>query len=303
MTGRRARIWGLSCATALAAAGAMIFGIPTVNLARTAQACVLPDADIGGYLPVAGGSFVKSADRIYPEEGSPVRVHVSPFLLQVNEVTNDEFARFVAFTGYVTEAERNHGSAQFVKTGNPSDLLSWWSLDPNATWRSPDGQGSDLAAKGRLPVVHVTLNDARAYARWAGGRLPNEVEWEYAASLGLADPDNPLSGAVGPKGEALANIWNGIFPAINTGEDGYTGLAPVGCFPANRIGAYDMIGNVWEWTETPFGDGSLQFTIKGGSFLCSDSYCRRYRAAARESLEPDFSTAHTGFRLVKDTPR
>jgi formylglycine-generating enzyme required for sulfatase activity len=221
-------------------------------------------------------------------------------LLSVTEVTNDQFAAFVAATGYVTEAERTGGSAGFVETETSSDLLSWWKLDEGATWRSPGGAGSDLDGLGRHPVVHVSLTDARAYAAWAGGRLPNEIEWEYAASLGLFDPDDPESGLRGPDGEIRANTWNGIFPVLNTAEDGFIGTAPVGCYRASLIGAYDMIGNVWEWTETPFGDGNPQFTIKGGSYLCGSNYCRRYRAAARESLEPDFSTAHTGFRIVKD---
>jgi len=254
----------------------------------------------GRYVRVPEGSFIKGAGAVYSEEGQPVKLHVAGFLIDRSEVTNDQFAAFVAETGYVTEAETNGGSAQFVQTATPRDLLTWWKLDPSATWRTPAGEGSDTKAMGAFPVVHVSLNDARAYARWAGARLPSEVEWEYAASLGLADPDNPLSGAVAADGRPLANIWNGLFPVINTLEDGFRGLAPVGCYPVSRIGTYDMIGNAWEWTETPFGDGSPQFTIKGGSFLCSDSYCRRFRAAARESLEPDFSTAHVGFRTVKD---
>jgi sulfatase modifying factor 1 len=264
------------------------------------RSCVLPDADIGGFVQVPGGGFVKGADAIYPEEGGPIKLHVSPFLLSVTEVTNDQFAAFVAATGYVTEAERNGGSAGFVETDTPSDLLSWWKLDKGATWRTPAGAGSDIAGLGRHPVVHVSLTDARAYAAWGGGRLPNEIEWEYAASLGLFDPDDPESGLRGPNGEIRANTWNGVFPVLNTAEDGFAGTAPVGCYRANLIGAHDMIGNVWEWTETPFGDGSPQFTIKGGSYLCGSNYCRRYRTAARESLEPDFSTAHTGFRIVKD---
>jgi sulfatase modifying factor 1 len=266
------------------------------------QNCGLKPLDIGSFVSVSGGSFIKGADGIYTEEGVPQRVHVSPFQIQITEVTNDEFSRFVDQTNYVTEAEKLGGSALFVETTTPEDLLSWWKLDPNANWRNPGGEGVDLDMRGRLPVVHVTLNDARAYANWAKARLPSEVEWEYAASLGLFDPDDPLSGARGPNGEPRANIWNGIFPVVNTLEDGFQGLAPVGCFPANRIGVYDMIGNVWEWTQTPFGDGSRQFTIKGGSYLCSDSYCRRFRAAARESLEMDFSTSHTGIRLVRDIP-
>jgi sulfatase modifying factor 1 len=149
--------------------------------------------------------------------------------------------------------------------------------------------------------VHVTLNDARAYAEWAGGRIPTEVEWEYAASRGLFDPMDPESGVRAPDGTARANIWTGLFPVLNSRRDGFAGTAPVGCFEPGLTGAYDMIGNVWEWTDSPFAPAVPRFTIKGGSYLCSEDYCRRYRVAARESLERDFSTAHIGFRIVRDT--
>lgn len=264
------------------------------------RTCMLDTNAIGDFVVVTGGGFIKGADAIYPEEGGPIRLHVSPFLLSINEVTNDQFDTFVTATGYVTEAERSGGSAGFVQTGNLAKPLSWWKLEKGATWRTPAGPGSSLEGLGNHPVVHVSLKDARTYARWAEGRLPNEIEWEYAASLGLFNPDDPNSGFRGPDGEIRANTWDGVFPVVNTGEDGFSGTAPVGCYRANKIGAYDMIGNVWEWTETPFGAGSPQFTIKGGSYLCGSNYCRRYRAAARESLEPDFSTAHVGFRIVKD---
>lgn len=266
----------------------------------TDRACFLNEAEIGAFVAVPGGGFVKGVHAIYPEERRQTKLHVSPFLMQINEVTNDQFTRFVAETGYVTEAERNGGSAGFIQTDKPSDLLSWWKLDEGTNWQSPSGAGSTLAGLGRHPVVHVSLNDARAYASWAGGRLPNEIEWEYAASLGLFDPDDPDSGLRGPDGEIRANTWTGIFPIFDSAEDGYAGTAPVGCFQPNLIGTYDMIGNVWEWTETLFGNGSLQFTIKGGSYLCGANFCRRYRTAARESMEADFSTAHVGFRIVKN---
>ena len=222
------------------------------------------------------------------------------FLLQVHEVTNDDFAAFVAATGYVTAAERAEGSARFVTSATPGEPASWWRLDPGATWRSPEGEPSDLRGKGRHPVVHVTLEDARAYAAWAGARLPYEVEWEYAATRGLVEPTDPLSGARGPTGRARANVWTGPFPAFDTAEDGYAGTAPVGCFVPSRIGTYDLIGNVWEWTETRFGRAPDRYVIKGGSFLCSDHYCRRYRAAARQGVESGFRSAHTGFRIAKD---
>lgn len=262
--------------------------------------CPMPEKSIGSFVLVEGGGFVKGTDSAYPEEGPPKVVYVSPFLIQVNEVTNDQFAAFVRETGYKTEAERSQGSAKFIDTDTPWLTSSWWELDQNATWRSPEGAGSSLVGRGRHPVVHVTLNDARAYAQWVGGRVPSEVEWEYAASLGLFDPQNPESGIRGPDGHPRANIWNGVFPLINTEEDGYSGTAPAGCYEANLIGVHDMIGNVWEWTNSPFDRATPQITIKGGSFLCGSNYCRRYRATARESLERNFSTAHVGFRVVKD---
>ncbi|ADM10387.1 hypothetical protein PB2503_11714 [Parvularcula bermudensis HTCC2503] len=262
----------------------------------------LTSNELGGFIEVPGGGFVKAADPVYPEEGRPERVFVSPFELQVHEVTNSQFARFVEATGYITDAERNGGSAQFRTTVTPQNPMSWWRLDPEASWRTPGGEGSTLDGLALHPVVHISLADAHAYAEWVGGRLPTEVEWEYAASLGLFDPNDPDSGMRGPNGEARANVWTGIFPLINSAEDGFIGTAPVGCYRPGRIGAYDMIGNVWEWTDSPFAAGTPRFTIKGGSFLCSKNYCRRYRAAAREAFEPDFSTAHLGFRIVRDRP-
>lgn len=267
------------------------------------QSCALDESSLGGFVDVKGGGFIKGTDPRYPEEGPPEKILVSPFRLQAHEVTNLQFAAFVAASGYVTEAERNGGSAQFSKSATPANLSSWWRFDPSATWRRPQGAGSNLDGLGLHPVVHVTLNDARAYAQWAGGRIPTEVEWEYAASLGLVDPSDPNSGVVSPNGEPRANIWTGLFPVMDSGRDGFVGLAPVGCYETSRIGAYDMIGNVWEWTETPFSSGSPRYAIKGGSYLCSDNYCQRYRAAARQDMEIDFSTAHIGFRIVRDPER
>ena len=225
---------------------------------------------------------------------------VSPFRLQAHEVTNSQFAAFASETGYITEAELNGGSAQFNESDTPEVFQSWWSLDRDATWRTPEGAGSDLTGRDLHPVVHVTLNDARAYAEWAGGRIPTEVEWEYAASRGLFDPMDPLSGIRAPDGSARANIWTGIFPLLNSRRDGFAGTAPVGCFEPGLTGAYDMIGNVWEWTDSAFAPSVPRFTIKGGSYLCSEDYCQRYRVAARESFEVDFSTAHIGFRIIQD---
>jgi sulfatase modifying factor 1 len=262
--------------------------------------CPMPEEALGAFVRVRGGGFVMGARGVYPEERQPSRVYVSPFLVQTHEVTNDQFRAFVDATGYVTEAEEGGGSARFTRTEAPENLRSWWRLDTGASWRAPEGEGSDLAGRWLHPVVHVSLRDARSYAEWAGGRIPSEVEWEYAASLGLFDPQDPESGVRGPRGEPRANIWDGQFPLVNTEEDGFAGTAPVGCFPASLIGTYDMIGNVWEWTDSRFGEGAVRFTIKGGSYLCGSNYCRRYRAAARQGMEADFSTAHLGFRIVRD---
>lgn len=292
-------VWFLGSVRALSA--------PAVIAPPQPPACAVDNEPIGEFVTVPSGSFVMGAHAKYPEERNAQRVHVVGFLLRTTEVTNDEFARFVADTGYKTSAERAGGSALFSPTA-PSDTKTlppgpwrWWRLDADATWRAPDGKGSNLEGRGRHPVVHVSLDDARAYAKWAGARLPTEVEWEYAASLGLFEPERPDSGAIGPNGESRANIWNGRFPDENTAKDGFVGRAPVGCFLPSRLGAYDMLGNVWEWTETPYGEG--RHTIKGGSYLCAETYCHRYRVPARQGLEDHFSTGHVGIRLVRDPPK
>ena len=253
------------------------------------RACLAAGAH-GAFIDVPSGRFVLGAHALYPEERSPEPTLVVGFSLLAHEVTNDEFARFVEATGHRSVAESGGGSAVFAN--------GRWATDASATWRTPDGAGSNLVGRGGHPVVHVALEDARAYAAWVGGRLPTEVEWEYAASLGLLEPERPDSGAIGPHGEARANIWNGTFPDEDTGADGFVGRAPVGCYPASRIGAYDMLGNVWEWTATPFDAG--RHTIKGGSYLCAGNHCHRYRVPARQGYEDAFSSGHIGFRVVRD---
>lgn len=267
--------------------------------ARASAACGLPPAQIGAFVTIPAGDFFMGAGPVYPEEQPGMRVKVAAFHLQAHEVTNGQFAAFVAATGYVTDAERSAatgaadgGSAVFSTDG--------WALVRGATWRAPDGPGSTI--KGDVyPVVHVSHKDAAAYAAWAGGRLPSEVEWEYAASLQLHDPAVQTSGAYDANATPVANTWQGMFPVQDTGEDGFRGAAPVGCFPPGASGVYDMMGNVWEWTDTPFGEGP-QFTIKGGSFLCAKNFCGRFRPAARQSQDADFSTNHIGFRIAKDAP-
>lgn len=304
------RLWSRSRKRTVAAGGALLAGFVVLTLpliwpqtlrsSQPQQACALDPETLGGFVDIPGGGFVMGVDPVFSEEGPPRKVLVSPFRLAAHEVTNSQFAAFVAETGYITEAERNGGSARFSDSETPEAFLSWWSLDAEATWRTPDGAGSDLTGRALHPVVHITQNDARAYADWAGGRLPTEVEWEYAASLGLFDPMDPESGVRAPDGTMRANVWTGLFPVLNSRRDGFAGTAPVGCFEPGLTGAYDMIGNVWEWTDSRFAPAVPRFTIKGGSYLCSEDYCQRYRVAARESLERDFSTAHIGVRIVQD---
>jgi sulfatase modifying factor 1 len=271
--------------------------------APRSNACGLPDEALGRFVAVPAGSFVKGADPAYPEERPMLRLHVQGFRIQVHEVTNAQFRAFVDATGHESDAERSIrlGSAG---AGSAVFAAERWRLDPGATWRTPEGPGSDLEGRENHPVVHVSRNDAAAYAAWAGGRLPTEVEWEYAASLGLPDRGTPTSGAYDGSGAPRANTWQGVFPVVDFGEDGFAGTAPVGCFPADRLGLFDMIGNVWEWTGTPWGTASdprtpPQVTIKGGSFLCADNFCRRYRPAARQPQDADFGTNHIGFRIVR----
>lgn len=272
---------------------------PTIDDTRKC----LDAADVGSFVRVPTGTYTKGAHAVYPEERDAQRVHVEGFLLQATEVTNAEFAKFVQATAYVTTAERGGGSAVFdpgrAELG-PSGTMQWWHLDEGATWRTPEGVGSTLEGRARHPVVHVSIADVRAYAAWAGGRLLTEVEWEYAATLGLLEPDRSDSGAVGPKGEPRANIYGGEFPEQDTGVDGFAGRAPVGCFPATKIGAYDMLGNVWEWTDT--SDGAGRHIVKGGSYLCARTHCFRYRPSARQEFEDSFSAGHIGIRLARSLP-
>ena len=266
--------------------------------------CGLRESQIGTFVTVPEGLVEMGANAMYPEEEPARIVHVAAFSMQVHEVTNAQFERFVAATGYVTDAKRSSasgdpagGSALFVISESDEDM-SGWTLKRGATWRSPGGPGTGIVRRMNDPVVHVSLADAHAHAAWVGGRLPSEEEWEFAATSGLADPANRLSGAMDKDGKPIANFWQGIFPAKNEATDGFAGASPVGCFPSSRVGLYDMIGNVWEWTSTPYAPG--RNTIKGGSYLCAENFCARYRSAARQGQEVDFSSNHIGFRVVKD---
>lgn len=227
--------------------------------------------------------------------GRPVKVPA--FAIDRHEVTNRQFASFVAATGYRTQAEREGRSAVFVPPTEAvplDDAGRWWRFIAGADWRHPQGPATSVAGRGDDPVVHVTREDAEAYARWKGGSLPSEEQWERAArgrqDHGLA----PTSWAFDSKGKARANVWEGAFPIVDTGTDGFKGIAPVGCFDANDFGVHDMVGNVWEWTIGK-GDAGL---VKGGSYLCAMNYCANFRPAGFQAQERDLGTSHIGFRLT-----
>ena len=296
------KLWKFS---SMAGAVILLAACQPDNAARPADlaSCGLQAADLAHFVSVPAGTFVKGEAAYYPEEGPALRLKVDGFLIQSHEVTTAQFAGFVEETGYITEVERDRiagrpdaGSAVFLLPEQRAVTTAPWSLAPDASWRSSDGEGEDWHERLDEPVVHVSKNDADAYARWAGGRLPTAIEWEYAASLGLPDPGDQTSSAY-DDGHPVANTWQGIFPFDNTAADGFSGVAPVGCFAANRLGLYDMIGNVWEWTETAYSGDS--HTLKGGSFLCADNFCRRYRPSARQPQDTDFSSNHIGFRIIQ----
>ena len=285
---------------------------------------------------VPGGSFLMGSNNFYPEERPLRQVSVDGFWIDRYPVTNAEFERFVSATRYVTFAERppNHamypeadpsllvpGSLVFRKPPGPvglRDYRAWWEYVLGASWRHPEGLDSTLDGLGDHPVVHVTYEDACAYAAWAGKTLPTEAEWEFSARGGLEGASYAWGEEPTPEGRIMANIWQGRFPWENLKVDGYEGTSPVGAFPANGYGLYDMIGNVWEWTASVFtplraeksccaasapGAPNGRQVVKGGSHLCAPSYCLRYRPAARQGEPLDTSTCHIGFRCVVRTSK
>lgn len=295
---------------------------------------------------IAGGTFQMGSDDHYPEEGPAHKATVKEFWIDKFAVTNEQFERFVRETKYVTVAERPPraedypgarpemllpASVVFQKTAGPVDLrnhYNWWTYVPGADWRHPEGPQSSIMGRSQHPVVHIAYEDAESYAKWIGKDLPTEAEWEFAARGGLEGASYAWGDEFAPNGRYMANTWQGEFPWQNFALDGYEGSAPVGQFPPNGYGLFDMIGNVWEWTsdwygphhalEKPCCGGAVarggerersydpampdikipRKVTKGGSFLCAPNYCRRYRPAARMPQPVDTSTCHVGMRLV-----
>jgi formylglycine-generating enzyme len=294
---------------------------------------------------IPGGTFLMGSDRHYPEESPSHHATVEGFWIDQYAITNEQFAHFVAATGHVTVAERKPNaedypgclpeliqpaSIVFNKPDHRVDLrdhYSWWAYIAGADWRHPEGPESSIEDRAQHPVVHIAYEDAEAYAKWSGKDLPTEAEWEFASRGGLDGAEYAWGDEFAPGGKQMANTWQGEFPWQNLLTDGYEGTAPVGQFPANGYGAFDMIGNVWEWTSDwysahhpaaktccggaiPKGDRELSYdpqqpdikiprkVIKGGSFLCAPVYCRRYRPGARMAQPVDTSACHVGFRLI-----
>lgn len=276
---------------------------------------------------IAGGaSYLGTDSALIPvDEEGPLRASkISSFYMDAYAVTVQRFAQFVSETGYQTEAERLGTSFVFAgflpeelqheTAGQAVHAAPWWRLINGASWHKPAGPEAGLYAAADHPVTHISWHDAAAFAAWAGGRLPTEAEWEHAARAGQGDVRFPW-GDKEPDDDSYqpCNIWQGRFPNDNTARDGFAGTAPVWAFEPNAYGLYQMMGNVWEWTSSPFKVRSLKKAVKqahhgkagfkivkGGSFLCHQSYCYRYRIAARTANSPDSATAHTGFRLAYD---
>ncbi len=294
----------------------------------------------GDMIWIVPGKFIMGANDGQNDEQPLHDVKIDGFWMDKTEVTNGQFAHFVEATGYVTVAERNPDPKDFpgvpvenLKAGSITftppahvdsleDHMQWWSYTPGANWRHPSGPDSTIVGKEKYPVVQVCWDDAMAYCRWAKKRLPTEAEWEFAARGGLDHQAFVWGKEKVPGGKWMANIWEGAFPTENTADDGFMETAPVGSFPPNGYGLYDMAGNVWEWcadwyepdyylhsphtnppgpttSSDPNEPGVMKRVTRGGSFMCSDMYCKGYRPSARMKTSPDTGLANTGFRCVR----
>ena len=329
-----------------------------VQCSTKKQADTKDTADVNipdGMVLIPGGTYEMGgkSDQADEDELPRHEVSISPFLMDVTEVTNQEFAKFVEETGYVTIAEQEinweemsqqlppdtpkppdsvlqPGSLVFKATDGPVDLRDysqWWAWTIGADWRHPLGPESDIDGKGDFPVVHISWEDAKAYAEWAGKRLPTEAEWEWASMGGLDDPKYPWGNESIEQAYDKANFWQGFFPYENLEKDGFYNASPVKSYDPNGYGLYDMAGNVWEWCEDKYHVSAYdqddkkglvenpqgpresydpmepyvpKHVIRGGSFLCNDSYCSGYRVARRMRSSKDSGFNHTGFRCVKD---
>ena len=351
MTPRNLLIGSLGLVTVLASVviGAFATGIeqrdtPRAGIGSCAVYAGFPadEGETAGMAFIPDGTFQMGSGRHQPEERFTHVVRVDGFWIDRHEVTNAQFKQFVDATGYRTLAERGvdpkayphmpkellvPGSVVFIPPTalrRGGSITQWWRYVAGAEWRQPEGPGSTIAGRENHPVVHITYDDALAYARWRGRSLPTEAQWEYAARGGREGEDD-LSSAFDADGKPIANTWQGVFPVYNTNEDGHAGTAPVGCFKPNGYGLYDMIGNVWEWTSDWYRPGhpaaeavnptgpelmsirvapgqSASRVIKGGSHLCASNFCARYRPAARHPQEVDIGAAHLGFRTVLQKP-
>jgi formylglycine-generating enzyme len=336
--------------------------IPTASLfAPTIPNKITPPGKTpAGMVWITGGEFSMGAqdppdmehDKVGMQathDSRPIhRVYVDAFWMDRTDVTNAEFAKFVAATHYMTEAERTPkaedfpgappenlvaGAVVFAPPDHPvplNDFLQWWTYVKGANWRHPNGPDSDIKGKENYPVVQVSYDDAKAYAKWAGKRLPTEAEWEFAARGGLTGKPFVWGDSFRPNNKYMANTFQGHFPNKNTDDDGYNATSPVTTFPPNGYGLYDMAGNVWQWTSdwyrpdyyrqlaasgevahNPTGPdnsvdpeerGVSKRVMRGGSYLCTDQYCSRYMVGTRGKGEASTGTNHLGFRCVKPTP-
>jgi formylglycine-generating enzyme len=303
---------------------------------------------------IPGGTFTMGANdaAAYPQEGPAHSVKVKSFWIDITEVTNEQFKAFVEATKYKTVAERKPEWEELKKqlppgTPKPPDeklvpgslvffapksvtgleqIDQWWRWVEGANWLHPEGPGSSIENRMNHPVVHIAYEDAEAYCKWAGKRLPTEAEWEFAARAAMEGKEYGWGHELMPQGRYMANIFQGEFPVQNTGADGFAGTAPVKSFPENNYGLYDMIGNVWELTSDwydatghgPAGNETLtnpkgaagtyipgnpyaiEHVLKGGSFLCAQNYCRNYRPSARVGTAFDSGASNIGFRCVQD---